>query len=59
MNFTAGRHQSFVDPRSDKAVTEEMQLEAISFTGQAIPAAGIPATTPGTSLVIANPAVVQ
>ena len=59
VNFTAGRHQSFVDPRSDKAVTEEMQLEAISFTGQAIPAAGIPATTPGTSLVIANPAVVQ
>jgi hypothetical protein len=59
VNFTAGRHQSFVDPRVDQAVTQEMQLEAISFTGQAIPAAGIPATTPGTSLVIANPAVVQ
>ena len=59
VNFTAGRHQSFVDPRADLAVTEEMQLEAISFTGQAIPAAGIPATTPGTSLVIANPTVVQ
>jgi hypothetical protein len=59
VNFIAGKHQSFVDPRADKAVTEEMQLEAISFTGQAIPAAGIPATTPGTSLVIANPAVVQ
>ena len=59
VNFTAGVHSSFVDPRADKAVTEEMQLEAISFTGQAIPAAGIPATTPGTSLVIANPAVVQ
>jgi hypothetical protein len=59
VNFTAGVHGSFVDPRADKAVTQEMQLEAISFTGQAIPFAGIPATTPGTSLVIANPAVVQ
>jgi hypothetical protein len=36
-----------------------MQLEAISFTGQPIPAAGIPATTPGSNLVVANPAVVQ
>jgi hypothetical protein len=59
VNFTAGKHQSFVDPRADKAVTEEMQLEAISFTGQAIPALSIPATMPGTSLVIANPGVVQ
>ncbi|MBV8973804.1 MAG: hypothetical protein JOY74_01675, partial [Sinobacteraceae bacterium] len=58
-NFTAGVHGSFVDPRVDPAVTQEMQLEAISFTGQPIPAAGIPGTTPGTSLVIANPAVVQ
>ncbi|MBV8876170.1 MAG: hypothetical protein JO158_00565, partial [Gammaproteobacteria bacterium] len=59
VNFTAGVHGSFVDPRVDPAVTQEMQLEAISFTGQPIPAAGIPGTTPGTSLVIANPAVVQ
>jgi hypothetical protein len=38
VNFTAGVHASFVDPRVDPAVTQEMQLEAISFTGQPIPA---------------------
>jgi hypothetical protein len=60
VNFTAGVHASFVDPRADGAVTQEMQLEAVSFTGQAIPAAGVlTPTTPGSSLVIFNPAVVQ
>jgi len=59
VNFTEGVHSSFLSPTASLAVTEEMQLEAISFTGQAIPAAGIGASTPGTVLVIANPAVVQ
>jgi hypothetical protein len=36
-----------------------MQGEAISFTGVPIPPAGIPANTPGTTLLLANPAVIQ
>jgi hypothetical protein len=59
VNFTQGVHASFLDPTDNLAVTEEMQLEAVSFTGQAIPLFGVPASTPGTSLVIANPTVVQ
>ncbi|MBV8496956.1 MAG: hypothetical protein JO361_09260 [Gammaproteobacteria bacterium] len=59
VNFTQGVHSSFLDPSYSLAVTEEEQLEAVSFTGQAIPAFGVPATTPGSTVVIANPAVVQ
>jgi hypothetical protein len=59
VNFTEGVHSSFLSPTVSLPVTQEMQLEAISFTGQPIPAAGIPATTPGSNLVVANPAVVQ
>jgi hypothetical protein len=59
VSFTEGVHSSFLSPAASVAVTTEMQLEAISFTGQAIPAVGIPTTPPGTSLVVANPAVVQ
>jgi pimeloyl-ACP methyl ester carboxylesterase len=59
VNFTAGVHSSFLDPTASLPVTQEMQLEAVSFTGAAIPAFGIPGSTPGTQLVIANPTVVQ
>jgi pimeloyl-ACP methyl ester carboxylesterase len=59
VNFTAGVHSSFLSPAASLPVTQEMQLEAVSFTGAAIPAFGIPATGPGTNLVIANPTVVQ
>jgi hypothetical protein len=60
VKFTQGVHASFLDPTASLAVTEEMQLEAISFTGAALPApANIPANTPGSFLLIANPAVVQ
>ena len=59
VNFTAGVHSSFLSPAASLPVTQEMQLEAVSFTGAAIPAFGIPGSTPGTQLVIANPTVVQ
>jgi alpha-beta hydrolase superfamily lysophospholipase len=59
VSFIDGVHSSFLDPTANLAVTQEMQLEAVTFTGAAIPAFGIPATSPGTNLVIANPTVVQ
>ena len=40
-------------------MTAEMQGEAISFTGVAIPPAGVPANPPGTTLLITNPTVIQ
>lgn len=58
VNFVEGDHGSVIDDVVP-AVTVEMQTEAISFTGAPIPAAGIPANTPGTTLLIANPAVIQ
>jgi len=61
VNFTDGVHASFLDPTFNKPLTEEMQFEAISFTGQAAPLFGLPATTPGTSLIVGavDPADVQ
>ena len=59
VNFTAGDHGSIIDPSASPAVTQEMQLEALSFTGQPIPAAGFPGAPPGVTIIIANPAVVQ
>jgi len=60
VRFTAGVHSSFLSPAASLAVTEEMQLEAVSFTGAALgPPANIPANTPGSFLLIANPTVVQ
>jgi pimeloyl-ACP methyl ester carboxylesterase len=60
VNFVQGDHGSIIDDVVP-GVTGEMQAEAISFTGAAIPPA-IPApTTPGTVLAIGlvNPTVVQ
>jgi|SRR5579863_1220990 len=58
VNFTQGDHGSIIDDVVP-AVTAEMQTEAISFTGAPIPPAGIPANTPGSTLLIANPTVIQ
>src|SRR5437763_181018 len=58
VNFIQGDHGSIIDGVV-LPVTQEMQTEAISFTGAPIPPAGIPANTPGTALLIANPAVIQ
>jgi pimeloyl-ACP methyl ester carboxylesterase len=59
VNFLDGYHGSLIDPSVSAAVTVEMQTEAISFTGAPIPPAGIPANTPGSTLLLANPAVIQ
>jgi len=60
VNFIDGYHASLIDPSVSLAVTAEMQTEAVSFTGVAIPPAGIPANAPGTTLLMADPAgVVQ
>jgi pimeloyl-ACP methyl ester carboxylesterase len=58
LNFTNGDHGSIID-FTVPAVTTEMQTEAISFTGSPVPPAGLPATTPGTAILIANPTVIQ
>lgn len=58
VNFIDGYHGSLIDPRESLAVTTEMQTEAVSFTGVALP--GIPANTPGTTLLMPDPSgVVQ
>jgi pimeloyl-ACP methyl ester carboxylesterase len=58
VNFIEGDHGSIIDDVVPP-VTVEMQTEAISFTGSAIPPAGIAANTPGTTLLLANPSVIQ
>jgi pimeloyl-ACP methyl ester carboxylesterase len=58
VNFIEGDHGSVIDDVVP-AVTAEMQTEAISFTGAPIPPAGIPANTPGSTLLLANPTVIQ
>ena len=59
VNFTAGNHGSIIDPTASLAVTEEMQLEALTFSGQPVPAVPFPATPPGTTILIGNPTVIQ
>ena len=54
VNFTAGVHSSFLSPAASLPVTQEMQLEAVSLTGEGIPASGIYATVPGPKLVLAT-----
>ncbi len=51
VNFIQGDHGSVIDDVVP-AVTGEMQAEAISFTGAPIPPLGIPANTPGSTLVL-------
>jgi hypothetical protein len=54
VNFIDGYHASLIDPSVSLAVTMEMQYEAVSFTGVAIPP-NIMANTPGSTLLIADP----
>ncbi len=59
VNFIEGDHGSLIDDKVP-AVTAEMQLEAISFTGAPVPPAiPLPGTNPGTTLLLGNPAVIQ
>jgi pimeloyl-ACP methyl ester carboxylesterase len=58
VNFIQGDHGSIIDDKVP-AVTEEMQIEAISFTGAEIPPVITAPTTPGSTLLIADPAVIQ
>jgi pimeloyl-ACP methyl ester carboxylesterase len=61
VNFTQGDHGSIIDDVVP-AVTAEMQTEAISFTGAPIPLPpplpSIPANPPGSTLLLADPAVI-
>jgi len=59
VNFTAGNHGSIIDPTASLAVTEEMQLEALTFSGQPVPVVPFPGTPPGTTILIGNPTVIQ
>jgi len=59
VNFIDGYHGSLIDPSENYAVTAEMQTEAVSFTGVPIPPASIPANPPGSTLLLANPTVIQ
>jgi pimeloyl-ACP methyl ester carboxylesterase len=64
VNFTQGDHGSIID-NVVPAVTAEMQGEAITFTGAALPPIpalgfpGFPATPAGTTILILNPTVIQ
>jgi len=58
VNFIEGDHGSLLDGKV-LPVTVEMQTEAISFTGAPIPPAGIPANPPGSTLLLANPTVIE
>jgi len=59
VNFIEGDHGSIIDDKVGP-VTVEMQTEAISFTGAAIPPIiPLPGTIPGTTLLLANPTVIQ
>ncbi len=65
VNFVVGDHGSLIDPTASLAATTQMQAEAITFAGAPIPP--IPqlsfpefsATTPGSAILILNPAVIQ
>jgi hypothetical protein len=65
VNFVVGDHGSLVDPTASLATTTEMQAEAIAFAGAAIPPIpqlsipGLPATPPGSALLVLHPTVIQ
>ncbi|MBS0580159.1 MAG: hypothetical protein JSR36_12970 [Proteobacteria bacterium] len=58
VNFLVGDHGSIISPAASPAATQQMQAESITFTGQ--PIFGVfPQTPPGTTMLIANPTVIQ
>jgi len=65
VNFVVGDHGSIIDPTASLAVTTEMQAEAITFAGASVPPIpqlsfpGLPATPPGTAVLVLNPPVIQ
>ena len=64
VNFIQGDHGSIIDGKV-LPVTVEMQGEAITFAGGSLPPEpaigfpGFPATSPGTTIFIGNPGVIQ
>jgi pimeloyl-ACP methyl ester carboxylesterase len=65
VNFVSGDHGSIIDPTASRTVLNEMQAEAVSFTGAYVPPipqlhpSPIQPTTPGTSMLILFPQVIQ
>jgi len=65
VSYVVGDHGSIIDPTVSVAVTTEMQAQAITLAGAPVPPipklsfAGFPATTPGTAVLVLNPAVIQ
>jgi len=65
VSFVVGDHGSIIDPTASLAVTTEMQAEAITFAGASVPPIpqlsfpGVPATPPGTAVLVLNPPVIQ
>jgi pimeloyl-ACP methyl ester carboxylesterase len=65
VNFVTGDHGSIIDPTASRTVLNEMQAEAVSFTGAYVPPipqlhpSPIQPTTPGTSMLILFPQVIQ
>jgi len=61
VDFVVGDHGSLIDPTASLATTTEMQAEAITFAGAAVPPIpqlsfpGFPATPPGSAILILNP----
>src|SRR5262249_561254 len=65
VNFVIGDHASIVDPTASLATTTQMQAEAITLRGGAVPPIpqlsfpGSAATIPGSTLLVLNPLVIQ
>jgi hypothetical protein len=73
LSYVVGSHSSLIDPTASTGATMEMQGEAISFAGAAIPVilpnanatppfagfAGLSQTPPGSTLLVLAPAVLQ
>src|SRR5262249_29122745 len=65
VNFVTGDHGSLVDPTASLAATTEIQGEAIAFAGGPVPPIpplhfrGLPATAPGTTILVLHPGVIQ
>ncbi|MBV8783188.1 MAG: hypothetical protein JOZ67_03270 [Gammaproteobacteria bacterium] len=58
VQFTQGNHGSIIDPTASLAATQEMQAESVTFTGAPFPAAGFPATPPGSTILVIDPLVI-
>ena len=59
VNFIAGDHGSIIDPTASPAVTTEMQARGHHLHGRRHPARRRTGDPPGTTMLIANPTVIQ